>query len=99
MVVPDLEQICEIMLFSEGFDTAKVCKVLEQCLLSELSNDSDVKDHRKIHYLSSSNDTDVHALHPSALARQADLQASPYFDLLQAEWCSDVLARHVLETR
>lgn len=24
MVVPDLEQICEIMLFSEGFDTAKV---------------------------------------------------------------------------
>ena len=23
MVVPDLEQICEIMLFSEGFDTAK----------------------------------------------------------------------------
>lgn len=25
MVVPDMEQICEIMLFSEGFDTAKVC--------------------------------------------------------------------------
>ena len=24
MIVPDLEQICEIMLFSEGFDTAKV---------------------------------------------------------------------------
>jgi Hydrolytic ATP binding site of dynein motor region len=24
MVVPDMEQICEIMLFSEGFDTAKV---------------------------------------------------------------------------
>lgn len=24
MVVPDLEQICEIMLFSEGFDGAKV---------------------------------------------------------------------------
>ena len=24
MVVPDLEQICEIMLFSEGFDAAKV---------------------------------------------------------------------------
>lgn len=24
MVVPDLEQICEIMLFSEGFDSAKV---------------------------------------------------------------------------
>ena len=23
MIVPDLEQICEIMLFSEGFDTAK----------------------------------------------------------------------------
>ena len=23
MVVPDMEQICEIMLFSEGFDTAK----------------------------------------------------------------------------
>lgn len=29
MVVPDLEQICEIMLFSEGFDTAKV-----GCMLS-----------------------------------------------------------------
>jgi hypothetical protein len=29
MVVPDLEQICEIMLFSEGFDTAKVgCKLV-----------------------------------------------------------------------
>jgi hypothetical protein len=25
MVVPDMEQICEIMLFSEGFDSAKVC--------------------------------------------------------------------------
>jgi hypothetical protein len=24
MVVPDMEQICEIMLFSEGFDSAKV---------------------------------------------------------------------------
>ena len=24
MIVPDLQQICEIMLFSEGFDTAKV---------------------------------------------------------------------------
>lgn len=24
MVVPDMEQICEIMLFSEGFDGAKV---------------------------------------------------------------------------
>jgi hypothetical protein len=24
MIVPDLEQICEIMLFSEGFDMAKV---------------------------------------------------------------------------
>lgn len=24
MVVPDQEQICEIMLLSEGFDTAKV---------------------------------------------------------------------------
>ena len=27
MVVPDQEQICEIMLFSEGFVTAKVCFV------------------------------------------------------------------------
>lgn len=26
MVVPDMEQICEIMLFSEGFDSAKVCQ-------------------------------------------------------------------------
>lgn len=25
MIVPDMEQICEIMLFSEGFDQAKVC--------------------------------------------------------------------------
>ena len=33
MVVPDLEQICEIMLFSEGFDTAKVstCPVQKPC--------------------------------------------------------------------
>lgn len=28
MVVPDQEQICEIMLFSEGFVTAKVCSLL-----------------------------------------------------------------------
>lgn len=30
MVVPDMEQICEIMLFSEGFDSAKVCPTLLQ---------------------------------------------------------------------
>ena len=30
MVVPDLEQICEIMLFSEGFDTAKVSTRMAQ---------------------------------------------------------------------
>ena len=27
VIVPDLMQICEIMLFSEGFLMAKVCKV------------------------------------------------------------------------
>jgi hypothetical protein len=25
VIVPDLQQICEIMLFSEGFSLAKVC--------------------------------------------------------------------------
>jgi len=31
MVVPDMEQICEIMLFSEGFDSAKVIKICGDC--------------------------------------------------------------------
>ena len=30
-IVPDLQQICEIMLFSEGFLLAKVCKPLAWC--------------------------------------------------------------------
>ena len=34
MVVPDLEQICEIMLFSEGFDTAKVDSMHCWCIPS-----------------------------------------------------------------
>lgn len=32
MVVPDMEQICEIMLFSEGFDSAKVEQHTCMCL-------------------------------------------------------------------
>ena len=28
VIVPDLQQICEIMLFSEGFSLAKVCVFL-----------------------------------------------------------------------
>ena len=29
VIVPDLQQICEIMLFSEGFLMAKVCVIYE----------------------------------------------------------------------
>ena len=48
VIVPDLQQICEIMLFSEGFLLAKVClsllsEILRKCILNILSfhNDSD----------------------------------------------------------
>ena len=33
MVVPDQEQICEIMLLSEGFDTAKASHTPSNCIL------------------------------------------------------------------
>ena len=34
VIVPDLQLICEIMLFSEGFITAKVCKLISSILFS-----------------------------------------------------------------
>ncbi len=34
VIVPDLQQICEIMLFSEGFLMAKVCPVAT-CIVVE----------------------------------------------------------------
>ena len=33
MIVPDLQQICEIMLFSEGFEGAKVLAKNDRSLL------------------------------------------------------------------
>lgn len=37
MVVPDMEQICEIMLFSEGFDSAKVGRAGRGCSIAHLN--------------------------------------------------------------
>ncbi|KAL6757976.1 dynein heavy chain, N-terminal region 1-domain-containing protein, partial [Haematococcus lacustris] len=44
MVVPDLEQICEIMLFSEGFDSAKVL-AKKMTVLYKLSKEQLSKQH------------------------------------------------------
>ena len=44
MIVPDLEQICEIMLFSEGFDTAKVL-AKKMTVLYKLSKEQLSKQH------------------------------------------------------
>jgi dynein heavy chain len=44
MVIPDLEQICEIMLFSEGFETAKVL-AKKMTVLYRLSRDQLSKQH------------------------------------------------------
>nr|Q9SMH3.1 RecName: Full=Dynein-1-alpha heavy chain, flagellar inner arm I1 complex; AltName: Full=1-alpha DHC; AltName: Full=Dynein-1, subspecies f [Chlamydomonas reinhardtii]CAB56598.1 1-alpha dynein heavy chain [Chlamydomonas reinhardtii] len=44
MVVPDLEQICEIMLFSEGFDSAKVL-AKKMTVLYKLSREQLSKQH------------------------------------------------------
>lgn len=44
MVVPDLEQICEIMLFSEGFDSAKLL-AKKMTVLYKLSREQLSKQH------------------------------------------------------
>jgi hypothetical protein len=44
MVVPDLEQICEIMLFSEGFDSAKLL-AKKMTVLYNLSKEQLSKQH------------------------------------------------------
>lgn len=44
MVVPDLEQICEIMLFSEGFDSARML-AKKMTVLYSLSKEQLSKQH------------------------------------------------------
>ncbi len=71
MIVPDLEQICEIMLFSEGFDTAKTL-AKKMTVLYKLAKDQLSKQH---HY-----DFGMRAL-KAVLVMAGDLKrASPLLD-------------------
>jgi dynein heavy chain len=71
MIVPDLEQICEIMLFSEGFDTAKTL-AKKMTVLYKLAKDQLSKQH---HY-----DFGMRAL-KAVLVMAGDLKrASPEHD-------------------
>jgi dynein heavy chain len=71
MIVPDLEQICEIMLFSEGFDTAKTL-AKKMTVLYKLAKDQLSKQH---HY-----DFGMRAL-KAVLVMAGDLKrASPDLD-------------------